>query len=158
MRTAVFPMNSMHVKPSFWGIERNLKDVLGEVEDLWDEKSSNFIPENTQETDQLYLTTIDIPGIGKDSLDIQVQQDHILVEGERKSKFLDDQKDKNRKISTTIFLAKDVDRDKIQAHYEDGVLYLALPKIEKAKPKKLKVSTGDKNSDWNNFLTDVKES
>lgn len=54
-------------------------------------------------------------------------------------------------VSRTIRVPKNVDREKIQAHFADGALYLAFPKEEKAQPKKIKISEADEKA-WNNLV------
>ena len=46
---------------------------------------------------------------------------------------------------------KDVDVEKIQAHIEDGILYIAFPKSERIQPKKINV-TGSEDLNWENLL------
>lgn len=158
MRTTIFPMNSMHLKPSFWGIDRDLKGILEDMEGLWDGNHSKLSFSNITETDQAYMTTVDIPGINKANLDIQVEENHIRVEGTRSHQLMSNSNDdeKEEKTSRLVVIPKDVDKDKIQAHCEDGVLYLALPKLEKEKPKKVEVSTGKRNTKWDKLLGEKK--
>ena len=44
------------------------------------------------------------------------------------------------KYVRTIRLGKDVDENKVEANYKDGVLELELPKVEEVKPKKIAVN------------------
>lgn len=89
----------------------------------------------------------ELPGVKKDDLDISVADDSVTIkastreekeEGEKEGEFY------RREIATgsfarTVALPADVDADKAQAKFEDGVLTLTLPKREQAKRKRIKV-------------------
>ena len=157
MRTTIFPMNSMQLRPSFWGVDRDLKGILEDMESAWDGKHVKSYLTNIHETDQLYMLTLDIPGVNKSNLDIEIEENHIRVEGLRRHQTIKNEEQTKDKISRLVAIPKDVDRDKIQAHTEDGVLYLALPKLEKTKPKKINVTSGKRDTLWSNFLGENKE-
>ena len=135
MRTTIFPINPG--RPFFWNMGEELKEVMDNVENIWEEVYRETA--NVKETDQAYLVSLDMPGVGKKDLDIQIEGEQLIVNATRKHTFAESQK-----FSKTIGIPKLVDRDKIQAHCEDGVLYLALPKMEKALPKKVALSEGSK--------------
>jgi len=81
-----------------------------------------------EETDSHYLLSVDMPGVPKAEIKIEFQNDLLSVSGERKP---------HGKFQRTFRLPTDLDADKIEAVYEDGVLRVALPKSEAAKPKQI---------------------
>ncbi len=157
LRTTVYPIRNLHLKPTFWGVNRDFKDVINEIENLWEGNEKNSTSSDFKETDQAYFISVDIPGVNKSSMELQIEGDHILVNATRKNRFHEGEQN-TRKISHTIHMPKYVDKDKVQAHCEDGVLYIALPKIEKVKPKKIEINEGPKNKTWNYLLSEKEKS
>lgn len=156
LRTTVFPMRSFHIKPAFWGVDRDLKDVMDSIENVWEGIGTTSTTTDFKETDHGFFMSIDLPGVGKSSLELRVEGEYILINATRK-RVLVEGEDNTQKITRRVLMPKEVDKEKIQAHCEDGVLYLALPKAEKAKPKKIEISEGFKNTTWNNLLGEKKE-
>ena len=156
LRTTIIPMRNFHIKPAFWGVDRDLKDVMDSIENVWEGIGSTSTTTDFKETDQAYFMSIDMPGVSKSNLELQVEGEHILINATRKRALVEGE-DNTQKITRTVLMPKEVDKEKIQAHCEDGVLYLALPKVEKAKPKKIEISEGFKNTTWNNLLSEKKE-
>ncbi len=155
MRTTIFPMRDFHIKPAFWGVDRDLKEVMDSIENVWGGIGTSTMTD-FKETEQTYFMSVDMPGVNKASLDIQIEGEHILINGTRKRAFADSEEN-TQKVTRTVSIPKEVDKENIQAHCEDGVLYLALPKLEKAKPKKIEVTEGFKNTTWNNLLSNKKD-
>lgn len=98
------------------------------------------------EADDHFLITLDIPGMKKEDLDIQVSDGQVIVSGERKQ-------EENRKgyserrygrFQRAFSLPTHVDAGKIEAQYADGVLKVYVPKSEAARPRSVKI--GDSGS------------
>ena len=89
----------------------------------------------------------ELPGVKKDDLDISVGEDSVTIKASTREEKEEGEKDGEyyrREIATgsfarTIALPGDVDADKAQARFEDGILTLTLPKREQAKRKRIKV-------------------
>lgn len=102
-----------------------------------EEEDKTLIPSSElKDTEKAFLVSIDLPGIRKEDLQVEVLDGNLTVTGERKSHsggvtF--------RKVYT---LNSQVDTDKIEAHYENGVLDLSLPKVIAKLPKKIEIQTG----------------
>lgn len=156
-RTTVLPMRNFHIKPAFWGVDRDLKEVMENIENVWEGISPTSTSTDFKETENAYFMSIDLPGVNKSNLDIQVEGEHLFINATRK-RGLSQKEENKQKISQTLLLPKMVDKEKVQAHCEDGVLYLALPKLEKAKAKKIEISEGFKDSSWSNLLSNTEES
>ncbi len=84
------------------------------------------------ENEQGYFIHLDVPGIKKEDIQISVENQHLVIEGERKGKF-------SARIKKTFSLPDEVDQSSIQAQLNDGVLELALPKKAMAKPKRIPI-------------------
>ncbi len=151
MRTTIVPLRNIQFKPAFWGVDRNLRDVMETIENVW-EGSNDVSLSDFKETDQAYFMSLDIPGVNKNNLEIQTEGDHLYITANRKMAFNNEDGENLQKISRTVTIPKLADKEKIQAHCEDGVLYLALPKVEKAKPQKIEIAEGFSSSTWNTLL------
>ena len=97
----------------------------------------NFIPEvDVLESEKTYELHIAVPGFKKDNFNLEVDDNLLTVSGERK--FEEKQEDKTFKsiqtsygsFSRTFTLPDNVDATKIEAHYNDGILEVIVPKDE----------------------------
>jgi HSP20 family protein len=104
------------------------------------------------ETDEAFLASIDIPGVNFSDIYIELEENRLSVAAERKNPF-DKIGEPAIKYSQFFTLPKNIEEDKINAHYENGVLSLTLPKMADNKAKKrIPVITGQKPKSWSNFL------
>jgi HSP20 family protein len=97
------------------------------------------------EHDNTIVLKAEIPGVDPKDVDIRVENNTLTLRGERKV----DQEVKHDnyhrveraygQFSRSFTLPNTVDTEKIQAEYKDGVLKVALPKREEAKPKRIQV-------------------
>jgi HSP20 family protein len=91
-----------------------------------------------------FVVEFDLPGVKPDSLDLNVERNALTVHAERPVL------DQNREMvaaerprgvfSRQLFLGENLDTDKIEASYHDGVLRLTIPVAEKAKPRRIEIS------------------
>jgi HSP20 family protein len=142
MRTTIVPLRNIQFKPAFWGVDRNLRDVMETIEHAWE--GSDVSINNFKETDQAYLMSIDMPGVSKSNLEIETEGDQLTIKAKRKIPFLEDNENNTKEFLKTVDIPKLTNRENIQANCIDGVLYLAFPKAEKAKPKKILVNDESK--------------
>jgi HSP20 family protein len=98
-----------------------------------------------KETDKEYLMSFDLPGVKREHIEIEIQGDRLLVSAERKNEHHEDdsthylvQKSYGR-FQKIFTLPEGVNREDIEANYEDGVLYLLVPKAKKQEAQKIKV-------------------
>ena len=102
-------------------------------------------PVDIFETPEEVTLTADMPGVGKDDLDIAVERDLLTIRGRVKTEPPKDAElvyaeyrvgDYRRDFT----LSDDIDREKISAEVKNGVLTLTLPKAERSKPRKISVA------------------
>lgn len=99
------------------------------------------------ETPEHFMMSIDVPGMKKEDIKIEVSHDVLTVSGERKRERTEkDQKTQRYEKSYGFFkrsfaLPNSVQADKVEARYEDGVLELCLPKVEAAKPRQIEINS-----------------
>src|SRR3989344_3038109 len=90
---------------------------------------------HVDETAEGYFIELDAPGIRKEELRISIENRHLVIEGERKGRV-------ESRLRRVFSLPEDVDVSRIEAQLKDGVLELALHKIEQAKPKLIPIAEG----------------
>lgn len=93
-----------------------------------------------------FTVEFDLPGIDRDSIDLDVERNVVTVKAERPGR-----DDKTEMIaaerprgvfSRQLVLGDNLDTEHITANYEAGVLRLQIPVAEQAKPRKITISGG----------------
>jgi HSP20 family molecular chaperone IbpA len=108
--------------------------------------SRQFMPvTDIFETDQALTLMLEMPGVRKESVDVQVENDVLTISGR-----IDFSKYEGLQPVYTEYnvgdyarsfqISSKLDQAKIKAQLKDGVMTLVLPKAEKAKPRKISVS------------------
>ena len=93
------------------------------------------------ETDAGYSIAIDVPGIKREALQIDIDENRLIVKGTR---VIDDSRSRRNerprgKFLRSFTLPSSVDQGKIGAEYKDGVLQIRLPKRAEQKAQKIEV-------------------
>jgi HSP20 family protein len=98
---------------------------------------ANFQPSyDIKETKDHYLVTFDMPGVKKEDISIEVKDNQLSIRGERRHER------SFGKFERTFALPSNVDTEKVEANYEDGVLNVALPKAQAAKGRTIEIQSG----------------
>ena len=101
------------------------------------------------ETEQELVVKADLPDVDPKDLDIRVENNLLTIRGERKFEKKVNEENYLRversfgSFARSFTLANTVNPDAIRAEYQNGVLVLAIPKREEAKPKQIKVNVND---------------
>jgi HSP20 family protein len=100
------------------------------------------------ETDDKVVVTVEIPGVKAEDVEVSVEDSTLTVSGTREFASEVTQESYHRierrygSFSRAVSLPPQVDTGKVDARFEDGVLSIDVPKIEKAKPKKIQIKGG----------------
>jgi HSP20 family protein len=91
------------------------------------------------------VAIIELPGMRKEDIEISLQDGMLTISGERKSESSTGHKAERTerftgKFRRSVTLPTQVDANKVNASYKDGILTVTLPKAEEAKPKQIKVN------------------
>jgi len=94
-----------------------------------------------------FVVKFDLPGTDPGSIDLDVERNVLTVRAERKPSHPDDVEivvaERPRGVFTRqLFLGETLDADRIEAHYDAGVLTLQIPVADQAKPRKITVTGG----------------
>ena len=93
-----------------------------------------------------FVIEFDLPGVQPETLDIDVERNVLTVRAERPSKNGDWEmlaaERSTGLFSRQLVLGDNLDLDRLEARYDAGVLRLTVPVAERAKPRKIEVTTG----------------
>jgi HSP20 family protein len=140
MTTRTFPFHE--VEDVYDRMGQLLNNVFGDlsrgIDDLaWSPQA------DIAETDDAYVLSIDVPGVRKDQIDVQVHERDIVVTGEVTRREDGRWFRRGRPAGRFDFRATmpgDVSPDKVSAELSDGVLTVRVPKAETAKPRKVEIT------------------
>jgi HSP20 family protein len=94
--------------------------------------------------DEIVLRT-ELPGLNEEDVEITIENGRLALKGEKKFEKEETEGDYRRVESRygsfyrSFALPNSVDREKIEAKFDKGVLNVTLPKAEVAKPKRIEV-------------------
>jgi len=110
----------------------------------WDNPKGQLIVD-VYETEKELVVLSAIAGVKNDEIDVSLENDILIIKGERKNPC----KDKEKKyfleecywgpFSKEIILPREIDTGRIDAKIKDGILTVRMPKIERAKNKKISI-------------------
>ena len=101
-------------------------------------------PVDIYETAEAIVVLADMPGVPADKVNIDVKDGQLAILGEitppqGNQEHLVVQEYDTGNFSREFTLGQLVDQNRIEAAMKDGVLRLTLPKVEKAKPRKIEI-------------------
>jgi HSP20 family protein len=108
--------------------------------------SRRFMPvTDIFETDQALTLVVEMPGVKKENVDVQVEDDVLTIQGRIDFANYEGLQPVYTEYNVGDYarsfqLSSKIDQGKINAQLGDGVMTLVLPKAEKAKPRKISVS------------------
>jgi HSP20 family protein len=95
-----------------------------------------------------YLVTVELPGIEADDLEITMEDGLLTIQGERAFAQESSEQQFHRverrygAFRRSITLPAQVQAEQIEASFDNGVLQIVVPKMEEAKPKRIRVRPG----------------
>ncbi|HIE53963.1 MAG TPA: Hsp20/alpha crystallin family protein [Chromatiaceae bacterium] len=128
-------------------IQREMESVFGGplTTGIRSMGSASFPPVNVGTTADEVDVYLFAPGIDPTSLDISLQNNVLTVSGERRiireegaSYYRKERFD--GEFRRVITLPEDVDPERVDAIYRDGVLYIRIERKESSKPRQIKVN------------------
>ena len=132
--------------------QRNPMDLFREFDRLfagpgWAEAEAEptaAYPCDIRETSENVIVEAELPGFKKDEIDVSVEQGVLTIDAHRASSEREAGETHLRERSYTrvhrrFMLPTTVDAEKVDAHLDEGVLTLTLPKREEVRPRKIEV-------------------
>ena len=121
----------------------SMLDDLGQYKTL--SNTNKFTPSiNTREGEFAYHIEVDLPGVSKENINVQIEDGSLVISGERKIN--KEVKEENYykiessfgSFSRSFSLPKEADIENIHAESKDGVLEVVVPKLQSAIVDKVK--------------------
>jgi HSP20 family protein len=104
-------------------------------------RASSMPAVNIREDEKNYILELAIPGLDKKDLKIDMNEDLLTISSETKNELEESKDGYKRKefnysaFSRSFYIPENVNKEKIEANYKDGVLSVALPKDTEEKNK-----------------------
>lgn len=129
----------------FRDLDRLTQQLLGT-----NARPSAMLMDAWRENDRL-VVEFDLPGVSPDSVDLDVERNVLTVTARRdtvdeKAEFLAAERPRGV-FSRQLVLGDNLDLERIEAAYRDGVLRLHIPVAERAKPRKITINRDAGTSD-----------
>ncbi len=135
---------------------RTLRDLQREVDDIFDQffgrtrgdgsSSAVWAPQtDLSETDDAFRIRLDVPGLEKDDININLQNNTLTVSGSRSSERTEEEEEYVRverafgNFHRTFTLPDAVDAENIEAAYDSGVLTIHVPKTEESTRRQIEI-------------------
>jgi HSP20 family protein len=96
---------------------------------------------NIREDEKYFTLDLAVPGIDKNDLKIDINEDVLTISSESKNEKEENKDGYKRKefsyssFCRSFYIPDNVNKEKIEANYKDGVLAVSLPKQEEEKNK-----------------------
>jgi HSP20 family protein len=104
-------------------------------------RASSMPAVNIREDEKQYSLELAVPGMEKKDLKIDINEDVLTISSETKNETEENRDGYKRKefsfssFCRSFYIPENVNRDKIEANYKDGILSVGLPKQEEEKSK-----------------------
>ncbi|HDL89328.1 MAG TPA: Hsp20/alpha crystallin family protein [Thermodesulforhabdus norvegica] len=104
-----------------------------------------YPPINITEDKDAYYIRAELPGVKPEDIEISVEADTVIIGGERKAEDVGTNVTYHRKERETgkfkraVRLPTQMDPDKVEAKFKNGILTVILPKSEGSKPRQIQV-------------------
>lgn len=135
-----------------FGVARRLEDEMAQLYSSWgwptgirSVRRGTFPPVNVGATPERVDVYLFAAGLDPKSIDLSIQQNVLTVSGNRQSPAKEDASYYRRErfdgeFRRVIALPDDVDSDRSEAAYRDGVLHITVPRREAARPRQITVN------------------
>ncbi|MCX4414004.1 Hsp20/alpha crystallin family protein [Streptomyces sp. FT05W] len=126
----------------FRELDRLAQQLTG-ASGTWSKPSA--MPMDAWREGEEYVIALDLPGVAKDAIDVDVERNMLTVKAERRPVVTgeDVQVELSERplgaFSRQLVLADTLDTERIRADYDAGVLTLRIPIAERAKPRKIAI-------------------
>jgi HSP20 family protein len=103
------------------------------------------------ETQDEIRVVVELPGMQPENVELSLENNVLTISGEKREERREEDRD-NRwhlserrygRFSRSFVLPRDVEQDRIEAHFESGVLNVTIPKSERARPRRIEIQGGN---------------
>lgn len=129
-------------------------DPFTELESFYDEMGQLMqqvtgdmptLPTDLEETDEAFIVEMDVPGVKREDVNVEIRDSHLQVSGEVKQRertgTLRRQTRPVGRFECTLALPGEIDPDKVEAKLDHGVLMITLPKAPEGRPRHIEIKS-----------------
>jgi len=128
---------------------REMDDFVGRFHDQSTGDGTKWFSPRTdvEESDNGFNITMDLPGLTTDDFNIELKDGDLTITGKRERETEENGSTYHRlervsgQFRRSYSLGPEVDAERVEAQYKDGVLRISVPKAEKVQPKKIEVTS-----------------
>ena len=127
-------------------VNRFFNDFMAGQDDEFFPQMAEFKPgAEIVKTDTGFSVSVALPGVKREDIKIDLDSNVLSISGERKSEHSENKNNVLRseitygKFTRSFSLTTDIDKDKIEADFENGILKIKLPVSDKALPKTIEI-------------------
>jgi HSP20 family protein len=127
-------------------LQHRLSDIFGDVAPSTAQNAEQWMPAvDIRETEDALQMQVELPGIDKKDISIEVKDGVLTISGERRYEKDVNEENVHRieraygKFTRSFSLPRNVNADAVEASMKDGVLHVRLPKLDSAKPKAIAI-------------------
>ncbi len=137
----------MTTSSPIFGLRREIDRLF---DDTFMRDGSNWSPAvDVRENDNEISLDLELPGIKPEDVEITAENGILTVRGEKKSEKKEGEENRYHVIERsygsflrTFQLPQGIDEDQINAHFENGILAIQIPKAALPQPKKIQIAAG----------------
>ena len=117
--------------------------------------SSWFAPTDVTEDTNGIQISMELPGVDPNQVRLSLENNILTVRGEKKQQVEESSERVHRfertygRFERAFVLPNTVDPEKVDARYEHGVLFVTVPKAERAKPREIRVKASAESQKLN---------
>jgi len=136
----------------FESLSHKMNSMLSDFEKGFSVEYGSFAPriDISEDEKNVYLQA-ELPGVKKEDVKITINEDNLLtIRGEKRREEKTEENDEKRsfirierafgEFTRSFILPENIRKDSIAAKYENGILMVALEKVEPAQPKEVEIS------------------
>jgi HSP20 family protein len=109
------------------------------------------LPVDVEETDDAFVVELDLPGVRRHDLSIELRERELHVAGEVRQRertgIVRRSSRRTGAFEHRISLPGDIDPDRVEAALADGVLTVTLPKAHRSQPRHIEITSTDAEAD-----------
>ncbi|MGN9841738.1 Hsp20/alpha crystallin family protein [Nonomuraea sp. H19] len=129
------------IDPFFQEFERQFNRLTRQAE-------GPVMPMDGLRRDDDVLLRFDLPGIDPGSIEVTVDRGVLSVSARREEEIAENERlfvheRPMGSFTRRVYLSEHLDSDKIDAGYDNGVLTVRIPVVERAKPRKVEIQRGE---------------
>lgn len=136
---------------SLLGMSREMDRLAGTMWPDVDGGTVPVMPAEVVETGDEIRFEVEMPGFRNEDIEITLENNVLTVAGEKKMQREEDRKESDYRLferrygryQRSFTVPPTVRGEACEAHYENGVLLVRVPKSEEAKPRRIQVTAGN---------------